>query len=576
MVDFGQTVTLVIAALVLISILSSVLSFRLGAPLLLVFLLVGLLAGEDGFGRIHFNNAPVAYLVGSLALAVILFDSGFATPLRSFRFAAAPAAALATLGVILTSAIVGVVAHELLPLNWIESLLLGATVGSTDAAAVFFLLRSGGIRIKERVRSVLEIESGSNDPVAIFLTLTLLTLIPLAQPLDGFGTSLLFSLLQQFGLGGILGLAGGWAVVRLINAFNIDTALYPLVALSAALCIFESTNLAGGSGFLAVYLAGLYAGNRPLKSKYSLRRFQAAITWLAQILMFLTLGLFATPSQFPAVFVPAVLLTVVLTFVARPLATVICLAPFDLSGREKLFVSWVGLRGAVSILLAILPLLAQIENAGLIFNTVFLMVVFSLLLQGWTIRPVARRLRLVVSEHGGLIDRLDLELPGRSTHELVCYRISTSSPVLLGIPIPRWARPSLVMRDDESLRPHQAGNLRPGDLVYLFCTEKHVKLLDRIYAGSPPGADEREFLGDFSLPPDATVDTLAQRYGLPVPPDLRGCTLQEAFGLRLRGRAELGDRLPLGPFEMIVRDINSEGDIVEVGLLLDNPDAAGR
>jgi potassium/hydrogen antiporter len=575
MVDFGQAVALVVAALVLISILSSVLSFRLGAPLLLVFLFVGLLAGEEGLG-VRFDNASVAYLVGSLALAVILFDSGFATPLRSFRIAAAPAVTLATLGVVLTSAIVGVFAHWLLPLNWVESLLLGATIGSTDAAAVFFLLRTGGIRIRERVRSVLEIESGSNDPAAIFLTLTLLALVPLARPLDGLGATLLLNLVQQFGLGAVLGLIGGWIVVRLVNAFNIDTALYPLVALSAALCIFEGTNLLGGSGFLAVYLAGLFAGNRPLKSKYSLRRFQAATTWLAQILMFLTLGLFATPSQFPAVLVPALLLAALLTFVARPLATAVCLAPFGLPSREKFFVAWVGLRGAVSILLAILPILAQIEKATLIFNTVFLMVVFSLLIQGWTIRPVARRLNLVSSEHSGLIDRLDLELPGRVTHELVAYRISDSSPVLLGIPIPRWARPSLVVRDGESLRPHQAGGLQPGDLVYLFCAEKHVKLLDRIYTGSPAGTDEREFLGDFSLSPDAAVDSLAQRYGLPVPMDLRGRTLKEAFGLRLRGRAELGDRLPLGPYELIVRDLNADGDIVEVGLLLDDPDAARR
>ncbi|MGH8481498.1 MAG: potassium/proton antiporter, partial [Nevskiaceae bacterium] len=372
--DFGQATTLVIAALVLLSILSSVVSFRLGAPLLLVFLLVGLLAGEDGPGQIHFDDAQVAYLIGSLALAVILFDSGFATGLREFREHAGPAISMATAGVVLTAAIVGVAAHALLPLSWSESLLLGAIVGSTDAAAVFFLLRTGGIRIRERARSILEIESGSNDPAAIFLTLVLLEAVRAGATPADLGTALLADLLRQFGLGVVFGMAGGWLVEKLNNAVDMDSALYPLIALAAALCVFSGANLAGGSGFLAIYVTGLYAGNRPLKAKGSLRRFQAAMTWLAQILMFLTLGLFATPSQFGHALVPALALAVALTFVARPLATAICLAPFGLRLRETTFIAWVGLRGAVSILLALLPVIAQLDNARLLFNIVFLMV----------------------------------------------------------------------------------------------------------------------------------------------------------------------------------------------------------
>ncbi len=573
--DTGQALTLAIAALVLMSILSSVLSFRLGAPLLLGFLLVGLLAGEDGPGQLHFDNTPLAYWIGSMALAVILFDSGFATPKRNFRTAAAPAFTLASLGVLLTAALVALVAQSLLPLSGVESLLLGSAVASTDAAAVFFLLRAGGVRIRDRVRAVLEIESGSNDPVAVFLTLTLLEAIQHSREPTAMLTTLVVTLLQQISFGVLLGLAGGWCLVRLVNAFNLDTALYPLVALSAVICIFTGTNLLNGSGFLAVYLAGLYAGNQPMKSKYSLRRFQSAMTWLAQILMFLTLGLFATPSQFPAVIVPALLLAIWLTFFARPLATVLCLAPFRLPRAEMAFVSWVGLRGAVSILLALLPLMAGLDQARLIFNTIFLMVVFSLLIQGWTIRPVARWLKQIEPGNSGMVDRLDVELPGRATHELVGYRLSERSPVLQGIRIPRWARPSLVVRDDQSLRPHQAGELQADDLVYLFCAERHVKLLDRIYAGTPAG-NEREFLGDFSLEPGVIVDTITQRFGLPLPPDLAGKTLREAFALRLRGKVELGDRIPLGSFELIARDLNPEGEILEVGLLLDNADNARR
>lgn len=572
--DFGLALTFAIAALVLISIVSSVLSYRLGAPLLLVFLVVGLIAGEDGPGQLHFNDANVAYLIGSLALAVVLFDSGFATSLQSFRIAAGPAVTLATIGVALTATVVGAVAHAVLPLTLPESLLLGAIIASTDAAAVFFLLRAGGIRIQERVRSVLEVESGSNDPMAIFLTLILLG-IAQAGTWEGLGATLAIELVQQIGLGFVFGLGGGWALQRLINALNMDSALYPLIALSAALCIFTGTNLLGGSGFLAIYIAGLYAGNRPLKSKGSLRRFQAAATWLAQIMMFLTLGLFATPSQFGDAALPALILAVTLTFLARPLAVAICLAPFRLPAAEVRFVSWVGLRGAVSILLALLPIMAGLTQAHLIFNTVFLMVVFSLLIQGWTIRPVAQLLKQIDFSHGGLVDRLDIELPGDANHELVGYLLNAKSPVLLGTRIPRWARPSLIVRDGHSLRPHQAGEFRPGDLVYLFCAARHIKLLDRIYAGSDAG-DEREFLGDFSLAPDTVIDTLAQRYGLPVPPDLAAQTLRETFALRLRGQPELGDRVPLGPYELIVRDLDADGAILEVGLLLDNPDFVGR
>lgn len=573
--DFSHTIILVTAGLVLISILSSVLSYRLGAPLLLVFLFVGLLAGEDGIGGIDFDHAGLAYLIGSLALAVILFDSGFATPISSFRLAAAPAITLATLGVIMTSGLVGVFAHILLPLSWPESLLLGAAIGSTDAAAVFFLLRTGGIRIRERVRAILEIESGSNDPAAIFLTLTCLQVATLVRSPEDLGGALLLDVLRQFGLGALIGLSGGWLTKRLINAFTIDTALYALVALSAALCIFEGTNLLGGSGFLAVYLAGLYAGNQPLKSKYSLRRFQAASTWLAQILMFLTLGLFATPSQFPAVLLPALILAMVLTLFARPLSVLICLAPFRLPWREQVFVSWVGLRGAVAILLALLPVMAELANAHIIFNTVFLIVLFSLLFQGWTIGPVAKKLKLIETESQGLIDRIELELPGRAQHDLVAYRLSKASPVLRGTRIPRWATPSLVVRGGESLRPHQAGELHAGDLVYLFCAERNLKLLDNIYAGKDV-LNDRELRGDFSLMPGATINSVADRYGIAVPADLHNCTLEQAFQRRLRGRVELGDRLPLGPYELIVRDISRDGDIVEVGLLIDDPDAAWR
>ena len=563
---------LIIASLVVISIFSSVLSFRMGAPLLLVFLGVGLLAGEDGIGGIDFDDAQIAYWGCSLALAVILFDSGFATPWRAYRKAAAPALTLATVGTVLTALVVAAGARLLLPIDWPTALLLGACLSSTDAAAVFFLLRTGGVRIRERVRSTVDIESGTNDPVAIFMVVALLAAV--AGDRDGID-GMLITLVQQMGLGAVFGVGGGLAMVRLVNALDIETALYPVAVLGMALIVFAGTTMVGGSGFLAVYLAGLVAGNQRLKGKYSMRRFQAGLTWLAQILMFVTLGLFATPSSFIDVIWPAIGLALVLTLLARPLAVLICLRPQRFDWRETGFVGWVGLRGAVSILLAILPLRAGLADGQLLFNVVFLVVIFSLLLQGWTVRLAAQRLRQMEAAQAAMIDRIELELPGRAEHELVGYRLAANSPALGATRIPRWARPSLILRNGESLRPHQAGALEPGDTVYLFCAERHIRLLDRIYAAVDT-VDARDFLGDFSLPPDASADSIARRFDIDLPPDMRGKTLREVFRDRLRGSVELGDRVPLGPFELIVRDISPEGVVEEVGLLLDDPDIVRR
>lgn len=563
---------LVVSSLVIISIFSSVLSFRVGAPLLLVFLAIGLLAGEDGIGGINFEDAELAFWGCSLALAVILFDSGFATSWRSYRKAARPAITLAVLGTVATAGIVAVGAKLLLPIDWTVALLLGACVSSTDAAAVFFLLRTGGLRIQEKIRATLEIESGTNDPVAIFMVVAILSVATGVQ--DGW-QNLPWMLVQQAGLGVLIGVGGGFLMVRLINLLTIETALYAIAVLGMALLVFSATTLLGGSGFLAVYLAGLIAGNRQLKGKYTMRRFQSGLTWLAQILMFVTLGLFAVPSTFIDVLLPALGLALVLTFVARPAAVIACLWPQRYRPNEVAFTSWVGLRGAVSILLAILPLRAGMEDAQMLFNVVFLVVIFSLLIQGWTVKLAAERFKVMRPIKSGMIDRIELELPGRSQHELVAYRLADNSPALGKARIPRWARPSLVVRHGDSLRPHQAGELTPGDTVYLFCAERHVPLLDRIYTAVDL-VDERDFLGDFSLPPDTKADSIAKRFGLSLPHDMQGKTLRDIFNERLRGRIELGDRIPIGPFELIVRDLSAEGVVEEVGLLLDDPDLVRR
>ena len=280
MIEGIYLATLIGTVLVLIAAFSSLLAFRVGAPLLLVFLGIGLVAGVDGFG-IAFDNASVAYFVGSLALAIILFDSGFGTSVQSLRQAAFPAIVLSTLGVVLTAAIFGAAARYLLGFTWTEAFLLGAIVGSTDAAAVFFLLRIGGIRIREKVRATLEIESGSNDPMAIFLTIVLVEIIANGTQLDQIGGTVVALFLLQMGIGVVAGLLGGMMIVGLVNRIRLERGLTPIFVLALSLLVFSVTGAVGGSGFLAAYVAGLYAGNRQMRAGAGIQALSGGMTWLA-------------------------------------------------------------------------------------------------------------------------------------------------------------------------------------------------------------------------------------------------------------------------------------------------------
>jgi cell volume regulation protein A len=573
MLEAMNLAILIGAGLIAVSTFTSLVSFRIGAPLLLVFLAIGLAAGEDG-GGIRFNDAAAAYFIGALALAVILFDSGFNTQLRSVRTALGPALMLATIGVVLTAGLVGAAAHGLLHLPWLECFLLGAIVSSTDAAAVFFLLRVGGITIRDRVRSTLEVESGSNDPTAIFLTVSLVEIIASGKT-DAAIFDLLISFARQMGLGLLTGLAGGQLIILVVNRLKLEAGLYPIVVLSLALCLFSATGMIGGSGFLAVYIAGLMAGNSHLHALPLLRRFQDGMTWFSQITMFLTLGLLATPSQFFDVAVPALLLTLFLILVGRPLAVWLCLLPFGFSRNETTFVAWVGLRGAVSILLAILPMVANLPNGRLLFNLAFVVVMASLLVQGWTIRPLARWLGLIVPRRIGPVDRVELELPGRASHELIAYRIAPDSPVARGERIPRWARPSLIVRDGRSLRVHDAGRLRAGDYVYIFAPPKLVGLLDRLFA-RPADLDisDRDFFGDFAIDPDTQMSEIAKAYGFTLTADEAKLAAADFVHRRLQGAPEIGDRIALDPVELIVREFDDAGDIASLGLAVERSRAA--
>ncbi|HWT56425.1 MAG TPA: potassium/proton antiporter [Rhizobium sp.] len=563
-------VVLVSTALVLLAAFSSLLAFRFGAPLLLLFLMIGLAAGVDGLG-IEFSNNYLAYILGSIALAVILFDSGFGTPMHAFRLAAVPSLALASVGVLITASLFAFAAMWLLNFTWLEGLLLGSIVASTDAAAVFFLLRIGGINIRDKVRSTLEVESGTNDPMAIFLTIALVEVLASGEHYAGINIGMLAMFVQQMGLGVILGLLGGMMIVLIVSKLDTDRGLTPIFVLALALLVFSFTGAVGGSGFLAVYVAGIYAGNRKMQAIGTIKRFQDGMTWLAQIIMFLVLGLLATPSQFPVIIVPAIMLALFLIFVARPLAIWLSLLPFDYTQQEIGFVAWVGLRGAVSILLAIMPILGGLENGQIYFNTAFIIVLVSLLVQGWTIKPVAKKLGLIIPPRIGAVDKVEVDLPGAANHELLSYRVIKDSPVLRGERIPRWATPSLVIRDGKSMRYQYAGRLRENDLVYLFIVPSYSRLLDRLFASrAPVDEDDAEFFGAFALSPARPAADLDAAYG----PGLlneseKGLTIAELMRQRLGGKADYADRVRLGSIILIVRDLDEHDHVTSVGMSLE-------
>ncbi len=553
------------AGLVMAAVFTSWFAFRFGAPILLIFLAIGLLAGEDGLG-IEFDNSQAAYFLGSLALAIILFDSGFGTKLSTFRQAARPAIVLATLGVLLTTALVAVAARLALGFPWLQSLLLGAVVSSTDAAAVFFLLRVGGIHLRDRVRAVLEVESGFNDPMAIFLVVTLLELAGAGAPEAGLTLGFALAFIREMGLGLILGLAGGFAIVRLVNRLDLESGLYPVVVLAASLVLFGIAGALHCSGFLAVYVAGLYAGNRKLRQSLALRRFQDGMSWLAQIGMFVVFGLLATPSEFPRILIPGIGLGIFLIFVARPVAVWLCLWPFRFQREETTFVAWVGLRGAVTLLLGILPMMTELPAGRDLFNAAFVVVLVSLVLQGWTIRPMARRLGLIIPPTIGPVDKVELELPGTAHHELVVYHVVADSPVARGERIPRWARPSLVVRKGQSMRPQIAGHIEADDRLYLFTAPRNIRLLDRLFASpAPVEEDDKDFFGEFYIDTSHTLGELAQAYGVEPPGD-PATPIGVYLLQRLGGQAEVGDRVPIGFLELIVRDTDENGAVTAAGL----------
>jgi potassium/hydrogen antiporter len=478
--DF-ELVILASAILLLLSVMASKASYKLGIPALLLSLFIGMLAGSEGIGGIEFDDALAAQTLGIVALAYILFAGGLDTRWRSVRPVLGAGAGLATVGVILTALIVGLAAFWLFDFSLMEALLLGAIVSSTNAAAVFMVLRSRSLHLRGRLKPLLELESASNDPMAVLLTVGLIDL--LMQP-DTAPFNLVSFFVVQVLAGGAIGVGVGRALVFVLNRLHLEyEGLYTVATLSAVLLTYGATAALGGSGFLALYLAGLVMGKYDFVHKRSLIHFHDGIAWLMQIAMFLALGLLVFPSQLLPVAALSLALSLVLILVARPLAVFLTLIFSRMPLNEKSFVSWVGLKGAVPIVLATFPLIEGVPQADLIFNIVFFVVLTSVLIQGTTIPLVARLLRveerpqtaIPAPEPDIVWEPPSVSTPASRQQEIY---LPVNSPAagkqIVQVGFPSNALIIALQRDDRTMVPTGSTTLLPGDRLVMVMEDEAV------------------------------------------------------------------------------------------------------
>jgi cell volume regulation protein A len=480
----AEPLVLLAALLLLGGVLLSKTSSRFGVPSLLLFLLLGMLAGSEGLLGIEFDDVNLARSVGVIALAFILFSGGLSTRWRDIAPVLAPGIALASVGVLLSAVVLGWLASLILGLSLLEGMLLGGIIASTDAAAVFSILRSRGVQLGGRLRAMLELESGSNDPAAVFLTVGLIALI---QADGTTGVDLAVSFVVQMSVGVVAGVVLARAAVVLINRLRLEfDGLYPVATFAFVLALFETVTWVGGSGFLAAYVAGVTMANQEFLHKRSLIRFHDAIAWLMQIGMFVVLGLLVFPSQLLPVAWRSLAVAALLMLVARPLAALITLLPFRTPIREIGFVSWVGLRGAAPIILATFPVVAGIPNADTIFNVVFFVVLTSVLVQGTTIPLVARRLGVDADTICEPVPvSFDTVITGDAGHNLHEIRIAEDAPAV-GVRVVELALPGqilivLVRRGDTTLMPQGSTVLRAGDELLVFAESNAMSILGGVF-----------------------------------------------------------------------------------------------
>ena len=571
--DAANALFLICGLLLFVSVISSRLSARFGMPLLLVFLIVGMLAGEEGIGGIQFDNFNNAAFISQLALAIILLDGGLRTQFSTFRVALKPSAVLATWGVIGTVGLLGILATYYMGVDWKMGVLMAAIVGSTDAAAVFSLLRNSGVRLNSRVQATLEIESGANDPMAIFLVTAMIAMI--IQPEQSGMLAFFTMLVQQMGLGMILGLLGGKMLTKILTKVPLAEGLYALLIASGGLLIFSLTNLIGGSGFLAVYLAGILIGNYHSHATEDVLRVMDGLAWLAQASMFLVLGLLVTPSLLLEHSFDALMIATFLILVARPLAVFSGLALFKhYSLNEKLYISWVGLRGAVPVTLAIMPLMMGVPGARWLFDVAFAVVILSLLIQGSTIPYMAKKLKVVLPQKAEPKEVREVWLANTLSVPMLSFNVVADSvadgshpDALIADPKLQNSRCFALIRHNQHLEINTATRLQPNDTVWYITPVENGDFLAEIFNDNAISVSaSRKFFGEFVVNPNSLVSDLAAAYGLRLYDVNPHYSLAQLFDERFQETPVVGDRIEVGDFMLTVKELNPNGSIAWLGL----------
>lgn len=512
--DTLNIIYLVTAVLIFISIMTTTLSARVGVPLLLFFLGVGVLAGEEGILGIEFEQYTLANFIGQAALACILLDGGLRTSFRSFRVGLKPAVILATWGVLATVLVLGIFATWILQVDWRLGLLIAAIVGSTDAAAVFSLLRNGGVKLNDRVQATLEIESGANDPLAILLVTAFiaLNLDPQSQTLG----SIALLLIGQISIGLIMGLASGFVLSKMLPKVHLAEGMYAILIMSAGFMVFSATNLFGGSGFLAIYLAGVLIGNNKVRATEHVLRVMDSFAWLSQAVLFVVLGLLVSPSSLLGVWHYSLVIFLFLLFVARPLAVMTSLVPFRFKAREIGFISWVGLRGAVPITLAIIPVTMNVPNADLAFNIAFGLVVLSLLVQGASIPLMSKVFRVWVPTNTDPKAEHEIWVGDHASITLYEFEVKEGAFAVGRNPLnisSKFGRDDVnlfaVVRNHHLLTAHADTRLKAGDVVWYALGDNIAPSVAKIFNNATTQYQKNsEFYGDWLLSANVKIADL--------------------------------------------------------------------
>ena len=562
---------LIVGILLSFAIFASKLSSFFGTPLLLLFLAIGMLSGEDGILlHIHYTDYTSAFFIANMMLAIILLDGGLRTSFSTMKSVASESTILATIGVIITSGLTGGIAYLLLDISLIQALLLGCIVGSTDAAAVFSLLsKNDDVSLKSNVSNTLQIESATNDPMAILLTTTMIAFA--GAKATSFTDALIF-FVSQFGFGIVIGLLVGFLARILVSSINLGVGLYCILVIGLGLIGFAFTAYLGGSGFLAIFIIGMCVGNQKSRHVSYILPVSEGFTWLSQITLFLMLGLLVTPHEMINYWYPGVVVAIVITIIARPFAVFMCIKPFfsSYTFKDLIFMSWVGLRGSVPIVLAIYPVFEELDQPQLYFNVAFVVVIVSLLFQGTLIVPLSKLLKVYTPSVIVPITKSDVGIMLSDDYELLSYRIKEESfdgAVLRTIPFPKGTTVAAVFRDGKMIKCQGDTQLATGDIISLIGREADELLLNALFSHELRVKRRPLYKGDRMYAADILMSELSEQYGLELTSYEKTLTLGDFMSFHIGGYPQPGDRVNLIDVTLVVVDL--EGDkIRRAGLYL--------